>query len=94
MVRYSQTQAVPTISFRPQQIAIAEALSQAAVLEALYAVVTDNFSNDDDDHAPAIFKALAFKFWRKSGVALTDTLGAQGLFDFNQVIVLDVSLRH
>lgn len=90
MVKYSQKRPMPILSFRTQQAPIAHALSQASVLEALYTVITRDYTHSDDDYSPAILKALSSKLWRPTGIALTDRLGAQGLFDFNQIMRMDV----
>ena len=91
-VKYSQDLSMPILSFRTQQLPIAYALARASVLEALYTVVTPNYTHDDSDHLPAILKALAVKLWRTTATAITDRLGAQGLFEFNQIMRIDVSV--
>ena len=52
MVKYSQKRPMPILSFRTQQTPIAHALSQASILEALYTVVTRDYTHSDNDYSP------------------------------------------
>ena len=96
-MRFALAHPAPVWGMRAQRTPVAYAMARAEVLEALYHAVTARHGRKGngilDLHIPAVFKSLAFKFWRSSGIGLTDKLGAQGLFDFNQVIAMDVSSR-
>ncbi|KAK0479622.1 acyl-CoA oxidase [Armillaria novae-zelandiae] len=89
---------VPIISFRTQQIPIFTAVAQAYVLEALLKTCTANFMDDSAGfqtrHAVAtIFKAMVVEPALRTHYDLSVRCGAQGLFDYNQVISFFSNMR-
>ncbi|KAK0478605.1 acyl-CoA dehydrogenase/oxidase C-terminal [Armillaria luteobubalina] len=89
---------VPIISFRTQQIPIFTAVAQAHVLEALLKTCTHNFMDDSTGfqtrHAVAtIFKAMVVEPALRTHYDLSVRCGAQGLFDYNQVISFFSNMR-
>ncbi|KZT19609.1 acyl-CoA oxidase [Neolentinus lepideus HHB14362 ss-1] len=90
---------VPIIMFRTQQIPILHALAQAFVLQALYEELTRRISllhADDCDLRNAlatVFKVVAIQNWRRTIPLLADRCGAQGLFEHNQIIPMEMELR-
>ncbi|KAJ7121261.1 acyl-CoA oxidase [Mycena crocata] len=98
----SQGKIVPILSFRTTQAPILRALSQAAVLEALYREIRPYFSGDNRDLSGVlnirnglahVFKTISIHHYRESSVALTDRLGAQGLFIENQLVSCEMEVR-
>ncbi|KAK0209245.1 acyl-CoA oxidase [Desarmillaria ectypa] len=89
---------VPIISFRTQQIHIFTAVAQAYVLEALLKTCIRDFMDDSAGfqtrHAVAtIFKAVVVEPALKTHYDLSARCGAQGLFDYNQVISFFSNMR-
>jgi len=87
---------VPIISFRTQQAPIIHALSQAIVLEAFFKDIRHSFTNRSLENITqrnalsTIFKAVAIAHWRQTSMNLADRCGAQGLFQHNEIIALQV----
>ena len=81
---------MPIINFRTQHAPIARAVAYAAVLEAFYASMCKNHTSSVHEQSPALIKAVASKLWSSVIPEITSRLGAQGLFDFNQIIRMDV----
>lgn len=82
---------VPIISFRTQQLPIFVAVAQTHVLAALQKYAVRNFMDGKHSfqvrHAFAcIFKAVALEHAQASHIALSERLGAQGLFEYNQIV--------
>ncbi|KIY68009.1 acyl-CoA oxidase [Cylindrobasidium torrendii FP15055 ss-10] len=82
---------VPIISFRTQQLPIFVAVAQTYVLSALQNYCVKNFMDAEHPfqvrHAFAcIFKAVALEHSQTSHIVLSERLGAQGLFDYNQIV--------
>ncbi|KAK0438116.1 acyl-CoA oxidase [Armillaria borealis] len=82
---------VPIISFRTQQIPIFTAVAQTYVIEALtkHAIkyFTDPVANHPARHAiTTIYKAIVMEHAQASHFNLSERLGAQGLFDYNQIV--------
>ncbi|KAJ7451790.1 acyl-CoA dehydrogenase NM domain-like protein [Mycena galericulata] len=102
-VANSQGTVVPILSFRTTQVPILRALCQAAVLESFYREIQPYFSSLDHNGLSsvidlrnglaAVFKTLSTFHYRDSSVALTDRLGAQGLFTENQLVSLEMEIR-
>lgn len=94
---------VPILSFRTTQVPILRAISQATVLEALYKEIRPYFSSADNldltsvldirNGLASMLKALSINHYRESSIALTDRLGAQGLFIENQLVSLEMEIR-
>ncbi|SJL07060.1 related to acyl-CoA oxidase [Armillaria ostoyae] len=89
---------VPIISFRTQQIPIFTAVAQAYVFEALLKTCIQNFMDDSAGfqtrHAVAtIFKTMVVEPALKTHYDLSVRCGAQGLFDYNQVISFFSNMR-
>jgi acyl-CoA oxidase len=95
-VTTSHGQLVPLISFRTQQAPILHALAEAKVLEALYQELRIPFTDrtatalEQRNGFSTIFKAVAVDRWRRSSITLADRCGAQGLFEHNQIIPMQV----
>lgn len=89
---------MPLMSFRTQQLPILHALAQGFALEAFYrratvwftaAPVEDvNFRNA----ISAIVKATMVGHWRRTGITVADRCGAQGTFDYNQLMPMEVRM--
>ncbi|KAJ7497718.1 acyl-CoA dehydrogenase NM domain-like protein [Mycena latifolia] len=102
-VANSQGTVVPIISFRTTQVPILRALSQAAVLEAFFKEIRPYFSSADNHNLAGVleirnglatvFKTISICHYRDSSIALTDRLGAQGLFIENQLVSLEMEIR-
>ncbi|KAJ6520795.1 acyl-CoA dehydrogenase NM domain-like protein [Mycena vulgaris] len=93
-VANSQGAVVPILSFCTTQVPILRVLSQAAVLEAFYKELRPSFSASehlDLSSVVDIRNGLAAVF--KTFIALTDQLGAQGLFTENQLISMEMEIR-
>ncbi|TFK37276.1 hypothetical protein BDQ12DRAFT_685596 [Crucibulum laeve] len=94
-----QGKLVPIISFRTQQSPILHALAQTIVLESLYQELriyfTDRNPKDQDlrNGLATIFKVITLAHWRKSTITLADRCGAQGLFEHNQIISMEMEAR-
>ncbi|KAF9024103.1 acyl-CoA oxidase [Hymenopellis radicata] len=89
---------VPIISFRTQQIPIFTAVAQTYVLQAFqnYAVkhFTDDSANHQSRHAIATtYKAVVMEHAQASHFNLSERLGAQGLFDYNQIVTQFAEMR-
>ena len=86
----------PIISFRTQQIPILHALAQGYVLDALYQRATEWFMKTPQEDInrrnaiATIVKATMIGHWRRTGCMLSDRCGAQGLFDHNHLICMEV----
>ena len=79
------------ISFRTQQLPIFSAVAQAYVLVAFQKHAVQMFSDSSLDqrarHAIATtWKATVMQHSQASHFSLSERCGAQGLFDFNQII--------
>ncbi|KAJ7045944.1 acyl-CoA dehydrogenase NM domain-like protein [Mycena alexandri] len=97
--------AVPILTFRTTQVPILRALSEAAVLEAFYREIRPYFSSTDNSNKnlvkvletrnalAGVLKTITVHHFRESSVALTDRLGAQGLFSENQLVALEMEIR-
>lgn len=88
---------VPILSFRTQQIPVFTAVAFPYVLEALQKYVIKNFMDPDSPfplrHAFAtIFKAVVTEHCQTSHYSLIERCGAQGLFEYNQLVSQLVSL--
>ncbi|KAJ7130599.1 acyl-CoA oxidase [Mycena epipterygia] len=102
-VANSQGNVVPILSFRTTQVPILRALSQSAVLEALYKEIRPHFSSTDNRNLSdvldirngfaTVFKTISVHHYRDSSFALTDRLGAQGLFTQNQLVSAEMEIR-
>lgn len=82
---------IPIISFRTQQIPIFTAVAQTYVLEALQKYVVKHFTDPNAPHQArhamaTIFKAVVMEHAQTSHFALSERCGAQGLFDYNQIV--------
>ncbi|KAF4618229.1 hypothetical protein D9613_011551 [Agrocybe pediades] len=90
---------VPIISFRTQQAPILYALVQAIVLEAFFKDIRQYFTDRSLDNITqrnafsTIFKAIAIAHWRKTSMNLADRCGAQGLFQHNEIVALQMDVR-
>lgn len=87
---------MPILSFRTQQTPILHALAQGFVLDAFYQQATEWFSKlspkdvNQRNSIAAIVKATMIGHWRRTGCNLADRCGAQGMFDCNQILPLEV----
>ncbi|SJL04020.1 related to acyl-CoA oxidase [Armillaria ostoyae] len=89
---------VPIISFRTQQIPIFTAVAQTYVIEALtkHAIkyFTDPVASHPARHAiTTIYKAIVMEHAQASHFNLSERLGAQGLFDYNQIVTQFAEMR-
>ncbi|TCD66582.1 hypothetical protein EIP91_001139 [Steccherinum ochraceum] len=91
---------MPIISFRTQQLPIFHALAQAKVLDAYAKDSAQRFSSPDADLDPrvrygiaAAFKAVMMQHCQSSLFTLAERCGAQGLFEYNQIIQLQLEMR-
>ena len=92
-------QRVPIMSFQTQQLPILHALAQGFVLDAFYRRTTawlteiplDNMSLRNA--ISAIVKATMTGHWRRTGITIVDRCGAQGMFDFNLLLPMEVRIR-
>lgn len=86
------------MSFRTQQLPILHSLAQGFVLEAFYNSATTWFSDTPHEDwktrsaVSTILKAVMIGHWRRTGVNVIDRCGAQGMFDHNQMLPMEVSL--
>ncbi|KIY63257.1 acyl-CoA dehydrogenase NM domain-like protein, partial [Cylindrobasidium torrendii FP15055 ss-10] len=82
---------VPILSFRTQQIPIFTAVAQTYVMTAFQKYVVKHFTDPASPHQvrhafSCIFKAVVMEHSQTSHFALSERLGAQGLFDYNQIV--------
>lgn len=86
---------IPIISFRTQQIPILYALAQGYVMDAFFKHATSVFVSAKDPRVrnaiTTIVKAVMFHHWRRTGATIADRCGAQSMFEFNQLVPMDVS---
>jgi acyl-CoA oxidase len=88
---------MPIISIRTQQAVVFAAIAQAYVLKAFYkhavALFLSSSTSPKVKHGIAtVFKAVALRQAIDSQSALSERCGAQGVFDYNQIISHIVSL--
>ncbi|EKM52307.1 uncharacterized protein PHACADRAFT_164229 [Phanerochaete carnosa HHB-10118-sp] len=91
---------ISLISFRTQQLPILHSLAQGFALEALYRRATawvSAMTPVEDINLRnaicAIVKATMIGHWRRTGVTVADRCGAQGTFDYNQLMPMEMELR-
>ncbi|KAG7447425.1 acyl-CoA oxidase [Guyanagaster necrorhizus] len=90
--------AQPIISFRTQQIPIFTAVAQTYVIEAWTKHAIKHFmdpaANRQARHAIAtIYKAVVMEHAQTTHFHLSERLGAQGLFDYNQIVSQFAEMR-
>ncbi|KAK0216177.1 acyl-CoA oxidase [Armillaria fumosa] len=90
--------AQPIIGFRTQQIPIFTAVAQTYVIEAWTKHAIKHFMDPAADrharHAIAtIYKAVVMEHAQTTHFSLSERLGAQGLFDYNQIITQFAEMR-
>ncbi len=88
---------VPIISFRTQQLPIFTAVAQTYVMEAMQKYMVKHFTDEKTPHQSrhamaTIFKAVVMDHAQVSHFQLSERCGAQGLFDYNQIVTQFVSL--
>jgi acyl-CoA oxidase len=93
----SDGNSIPIISIRTQQAVVFAAIAQAYVLKAFYkhavALFLSASTSAKVKHGIAtVFKAVALRQAIDSQSALSERCGAQGLFDYNQIISQTVNL--
>ncbi|KAI0735596.1 acyl-CoA oxidase [Earliella scabrosa] len=92
-------QRVPIMSFQTQQLPILHALAQGFVLDAFYRRTTAWLTEISLDNMSlrnaisAIVKATMTGHWRRTGITIVDRCGAQGMFDFNLLLPMEMELR-
>ena len=89
---------VPIIAFRTQQLPIFHALAQAFILDAYAKDAAQRFSDPDVDPQvrygiAAALKAVMVLHCQTSLYSLAERCGAQGLFEHNQIIQLQLEMR-
>ncbi|PBK69571.1 acyl-CoA oxidase [Armillaria solidipes] len=90
--------AQPIISFRTQQIPIFTAVAQTYVIEAWTKHAIKHFMDPAADrharHAiTTIYKAVVMEHAQTAHFNLSERLGAQGLFDYNQIVTQFADIR-
>ncbi|KAG1803945.1 acyl-CoA dehydrogenase NM domain-like protein [Suillus plorans] len=88
----------PIISYRTQQLPLLHAIAQASVLGALYKWGIERFMDKDLDvrvrHGiAACCKAVMIQHGQVANYALSERLGAQGLFEYNRLSNLYSEIR-
>ncbi|KAF8590341.1 acyl-CoA dehydrogenase NM domain-like protein [Ramaria rubella] len=88
----------PIISFRTQQKPVLLALAQISCLEAFGLEAIQMFKDPSldirvRDGVAACFKSVAIKHGQESMYSLAERTGAQGLFNYNHVIEMQIELR-
>ncbi|KAG2135959.1 acyl-CoA dehydrogenase NM domain-like protein [Suillus clintonianus] len=81
---------VPILSFRTQQLPLMHAIAQAFVLKALFKWAIEAFMDKNLDvrvrhGVAACCKAVGVQHAQVANCALSERLGAQGLFEYNQL---------
>lgn len=89
---------IPIIAFRTQQLPILHALAQGFVLDAYGKEAALRFSSPDLDPRvrygiAAALKAVMVQHCQSSLYCLAERCGAQGLFEHNQIIQLQLEMR-
>ncbi|KAG1737533.1 acyl-CoA dehydrogenase NM domain-like protein [Suillus paluster] len=89
---------VPILSYRTQQLPLLHAISQAYVLKALYKWAIRQFVDKSLDvgvrhGVAACCKAVMVQHAQASNFALSERLGAQGLFEYNRLSNLYSEMR-
>ncbi|KAK7060955.1 hypothetical protein VNI00_000690 [Paramarasmius palmivorus] len=86
---------VSVLSFRTQQFPILHALAQGFVLDAFYRCASSWVSGQTETGfriaIATIVKVTMISHWRRTGCTIADRCGAQGTFDFNQILPMEVS---
>lgn len=87
---------MPIMSFRTQQLPILHCLAQGYVLEKFYRRCIEWLRNVPKEDLQslnalqAIAKVTIIGHWRRTGCTIADRCGAQGTFDFNQIMPMEV----
>ncbi|KAF8919514.1 acyl-CoA oxidase [Mucidula mucida] len=89
---------VPIISFRTQQLPIFTAVAQTYVMEAMQKYMVKHFTDEKTPHQSrhamaTIFKAVVMDHAQVSHFQLSERCGAQGLFDYNQIVTQFSEMR-
>jgi hypothetical protein len=81
---------LPILSYRTQQLPLLHAIAQAFVLKALYKWAIEQFMDTNLDArvrhgVAACCKAIMVQHAQIANCALSERLGAQGLFEYNRL---------